>query len=122
MSKKIVVIDDEEVIRMLVNDVLSDAGYEVLECEDGKAGIETVKSELPDMIFLDMNMPGMGGSAVSTLLRANDDTKNIPICFLTGYISEEEAAAMDNEMGGKLILTKPFDTDDLLELVKRIVG
>lgn len=122
MSKKIVVVDDEEIVRCLIKDLLSDFEYEVLEAENGQEGIALVKQELPDLVILDMNMPGLAGTAVSSVLASNDNTRNIPILFLTGYMSEEEAESLDNQMGDKLLLTKPFDNDSLCEIVRRVIG
>ena len=122
---KTLVIDDEGPIRLLCRVNLEAEGIEVLEASDGAAGLELARSEKPDAILLDVMMPGLDGWSVAERLLADDDTKTIPIIFLTAR-AEVKDRAKGLDLGGVDYVTKPFNpvelaplVDDLLSRVER---
>ena len=83
---KILVIDDEEDFRMLMKMWLESKGYSVIQAPDGAAGIEVVKAEKPNIIFVDLRMPGMDGSETISGIRQFD--KKVPIIIISSYVSD----------------------------------
>jgi DNA-binding response OmpR family regulator len=122
---RVLVIDDEAPIRLLCRVNLEAAGIEVSEAEDGKSGLETARAERPDVILLDVMMPGMDGWQVFDQLLQDESTSKIPIVFLTAR-AELRDQARGLELGGVDYVTKPFNPlnlapliEDLLERVER---
>ena len=118
-------IDDEGPIRLLCRVNLEAAGMVVHEAEDGVTGLEVARRETPDVILLDVMMPGMDGWEVFGELLEDERTANIPVVFLTAR-AELRDQARGLELGGVDYVTKPFDplelaplVDDLLERIER---
>jgi DNA-binding response OmpR family regulator len=125
MSARVLVIDDEEPIRLLCRVNLEAAGMVVDEAENGASGIEAARKERPDVILLDVMMPGMDGWDVFGELVNEERTATIPVVFLTAR-AELRDQARGLELGGVDYVTKPFDPlelapliDDLLERIER---
>jgi len=111
---RILVIDDEPQIRRLMRTTLIDAGYEVEDARTGEEGLEKVGAYHPDLVLLDMNMPGLGGLLTCEALRAD---KDIAIIMLTVRDSEaDKIAALD--AGADDYVTKPFNTPELLARIR----
>jgi DNA-binding response OmpR family regulator len=117
---RVLVIDDEEPIRLLCRVNLEAAGMEVLEAEDGPAGLSVARTERPDVILLDVMMPGMDGWQVLEQLLDDEQTKDVPIVFLTAR-AELRDQARGFEMGGVDYVTKPFNPLELGPLVERVL-
>jgi DNA-binding response OmpR family regulator len=122
---RVLVIDDEAPIRLLCRVNLEAAGIEVSEAEDGKSGLEAARAEQPDVILLDVMMPGMDGWQVFDQLLQDESTSKIPIVFLTAR-AELRDQARGLELGVVDYVTKPFNPlnlapliEDLLERVER---
>ena len=122
---RVLVIDDEAPIRLLCRVNLEAAGIEVSEAEDGKSGLDVARAERPDVILLDVMMPGMDGWQVFEQLLQDESTSKIPIVFLTAR-AELRDQARGLELGGVDYVTKPFNPlnlapliEDLLERVER---
>lgn len=114
---KILVAEDERDIRELVIDTLFDRGYDVLESKDGRETVQTANQEVPDLILLDVMMPGMDGFEVLKKLRENPVTGDIPVVMLTSMGAPEgEQHAM--KLGVKHYVSKPFDPETLLATVR----
>ena len=110
---KILVIDDDPSIRMLVSDVLEIEGYSVITAEDGFAGLRAIESDRPDCVVLDVMMPGMDGHAVLQRIRAADGGPDLPVVMLTAAADDAQAWRAWTE-GVDYFLAKPFDPDELL--------
>jgi two-component system, OmpR family, alkaline phosphatase synthesis response regulator PhoP len=118
---KVLIIDDEAPIRLLCRVNLEAEGMEVVEAPDGPTGLEVVESERPDAILLDVMMPGLDGWSVAERLLEKEDTREIPIVFLTARADlRDRARGMD--LGGLDYITKPFNPVDLAALVEEVVA
>jgi DNA-binding response OmpR family regulator len=113
---RVLVIDDEGPIRLLCRVNLEAAGMAVSEAEDGVSGVEAARSERPDVILLDVMMPGMDGWEVFGELLKDERTAKIPIVFLTAR-AELRDQARGLELGGVDYVTKPFNPLELAPLV-----
>jgi two-component system, OmpR family, alkaline phosphatase synthesis response regulator PhoP len=118
---KALVIDDEAPIRLLCRVNLEAEGIEVLEAAEGESGLALAKKERPDAILLDVMMPGLDGWNVAERLLADEDTREIPIIFLTARADlRDRVRGLD--VGGLDYVTKPFNPVDLATLVRDVVG
>ncbi len=122
---KVLVIDDEAPIRLLCRVNLEAEKIEVLEAADGESGLELARAEKPDVVLLDVMMPGMDGWEVAERLFDDQSTSEIPLVFLTAR-AELRDRARGLELGGVDYITKPFNptelatvVEDLLERVRR---
>ena len=122
MKKKIMIVDDEEGIVELVTAILEEEGYEVITAMDGKECLEKLKKVKPDLILLDMMMPGMSGREVCEKIRKNPKTKNLKIVFLTVARFSEMGKGVLKKLNVLDYITKPFDNKDLIRRIKNIVG
>ncbi|HET8585173.1 MAG TPA: response regulator [Gaiellaceae bacterium] len=114
------VIDDEAPIRLLCRVNLEAEGMEVLEAGDGQTGLDAAKRELPDVVLLDVMMPGLDGWRVAEQLLDSDATASIPIVFLTAR-AELRDRVRGIDLGGVEYLTKPFNPVELAPLVRELV-
>ena len=121
VAAKVLVIDDEAPIRLLCRVNLEAEGMEVIEAEDGTVGVELARSEMPDVILLDVMMPGMDGWEVLQALQAGEGTSEIPIVFLTAR-AELRDRAQGLELGGIDYVTKPFNPVELAPLVHGLLA
>jgi DNA-binding response OmpR family regulator len=117
---KVLVIDDEAPIRLLCRVNLEAEGIEVLEAPDGSSGLETARSERPDVILLDVMMPGLDGWRVAEELLDDERTSSIPIVFLTAR-AELRDRVRGIDLGGVEYLTKPFNPVELAPLVRNLI-
>jgi len=112
--KKVLIIDDEDELNEIVTMRLTKAGYEVVSATDGSSGIEKVKSFGPDIVLLDINMPGMDGWEVCEKLRADPATKDVSIVVLTATRNFQKA----KDMNVQRVVLKPFNYDEILSILK----
>ena len=117
---RVLVIDDEAPIRLLCRVNLEAEGIDVLEAADGPSGLETARAELPDVILLDVMMPGLDGWRVAEELLDDERTASIPIVFLTAR-AELRDRARGLDLGGVDYVTKPFNPVDLAPLVRDLL-
>src|SRR5579875_2198231 len=115
------VIDDEAPIRLLCRVNLEAEGMQVLEAADGPSGLETARVETPDVILLDVMMPGLDGWRVAEELLDDDRTERIPIVFLTAR-AELRDRARGIDLGGVEYVTKPFNPVELAPLVRDLLA
>jgi two-component system phosphate regulon response regulator PhoB len=119
-ATRVLVIDDEAPIRLLCRVNLEAEGIDVLEAADGMSGLETARGELPDVILLDVMMPGLDGWRVAEELLDDERTSSIPIVFLTAR-AELRDRARGLDLGGVDYVTKPFNPVDLAPLVRDLL-
>ena len=117
MSEKILIADDDPETVHLLTLMLARLGYQALVARDGTEAVNLARSELPDLIVLDVMMPGLDGFEVASNLRRHPDTATIPILMLTAKTQEKDKA-LGVETGANEYITKPFEMDDLLKKVK----
>ncbi|MCL6599689.1 response regulator [Alicyclobacillus macrosporangiidus] len=114
MAKKVLIVDDQFGIRVLLQEVLLQEGYQVFQAANGPAALEIVKQESPDLILLDMKIPGMDGLEILRNLRKmGAETK---VIMMTAY-GELDLIQEAMEMGALAHFTKPFDIDELRQAV-----
>jgi DNA-binding response OmpR family regulator len=116
-KQRIMVVDDDPGIRDVLRLSLKAAGCEVQTVENGKQCLETVTKYNPDVVILDVMMPGMNGDKVAKKLRKNAETSNIPIIMLTGLNDSKYIKAALFDLGVKFYITKPFEIADLIDKV-----
>ena len=117
---RVLVIDDEAPIRLVCRVNLEAEGMQVLEASDGEVGLNTALDELPDVILLDVMMPGRNGWEVAEELLADERTNAIPIVFLTAR-AEVKDRARGIDLGGVDYVTKPFNPVELAPLVRDLL-
>src|ERR671916_352542 len=117
---KALVVDDEAPIRLLCRVNLEAEGMEVVEAADGIAGVEAAQAERPDVILLDVMMPGMDGWQVAERLVEDQATSEIPLIFLTAR-AELRDRARGLELGGVDYITKPFNPVELASVVESLL-
>ena len=118
---RVLVIDDEAPIRLLCRVNLEAAKIEVSEAADGKSGLELARAERPDVILLDVMMPGIDGWQVFEQLLKDESTAKIPIVFLTAR-AELRDQARGLELGGIDYVTKPFNPLNLAPLIEDLLA
>jgi DNA-binding response OmpR family regulator len=116
----VLVVDDEAPIRLLCRVNLEAEGMTVLEAADGDKGLELARAEHPDVVLLDVMMPGRSGWEVAEELLADESTRSIPIIFLTAR-AEIRDRAKGIDLGGVDYVTKPFNPVELAPLVQDLV-
>ncbi|WP_342235554.1 response regulator transcription factor [Inquilinus sp. OTU3971] len=117
---KILVVDDDELLRDLLEFRLRSRGYEVELAEDGEAALEAASASPPDLIVLDGMMPGLDGFQVLQRLSDNDETRDVPVIMLTARRQEQDVVA-GLSLGAQDYLVKPFLPDELLLRIQRIL-
>jgi DNA-binding response OmpR family regulator len=117
---RVLVIDDEAPIRLLCRVNLEAEGMEVLEAADGPSGLAKARAERPDLVLLDVMMPGLDGWGVAEKLLEDDETASIPIIFLTAR-AEFRDRARGLDIGGVDYITKPFNPVELAPLVRDLL-
>jgi len=122
MKTRILIIDDEESVTRMVKLNLERTGkFEIKALNKGSLAIQTVQEFMPDLIFLDVMMPGTSGDEIATLLQEDDTLKDIKIVFLTAIVTRDETANDHNKIGGFHFLAKPVSTEDLLITIDKVL-
>ena len=116
MAKKILIIDDDPVVVKYLENLFQDNGYETCSASSSMEGLELVRREKPDMISLDLEMPGEWGPRFYRKLRKDKQLKDTPIVVISGI--DGDHAIKD----AVAFVAKPFDPDRLLGIVKRTIG
>ncbi|MBU1084538.1 MAG: response regulator [Candidatus Omnitrophica bacterium] len=120
VQKKILVVDDEPNIVKLIEVRLISAGYDVVTADNGEEGLKKTVSESPDLILLDVTMPGMDGFEVLHKLKTDPKTMHIPVLMLTAMGATQSMLKAQKMRAADYIL-KPFKGDELLRYIKRYV-
>ena len=117
---KMLVVDDEPQITEIVEAFLVNAGHEVHISNDGKLAIQKAKEVRPDIILLDIMMPGIDGYSICNEIKSDPGLANVPVVFLTGKDMNEDMGR-SFKVGGDMFIKKPFSCERLLEIVNIIL-
>lgn len=120
MSKTILAVDDSASIRQMVGFTLKQAGYNVVDAEDGVDGLNKAKSAKADLIITDLNMPNMNGIELIKALRQESDYKFTPILMLTTE-SDDNKKAEGKSAGATGWIVKPFNPEQLIKVIERVL-
>jgi len=120
-KKKILIVDDQKDTLKVLEKRLSKAGFLVLTALNGNDCLSLAKSEVPDVIVLDMMMPGMDGVEVAEKLKENLVTKDIPVLFLTCLYSKAEEVSKGHVRSGHVMFAKPCDIQELVAEIDKVL-
>lgn len=120
VGHRILVVEDSAVIRRLIEVCLRAGDVEIITREDGPGGLEAVTSESPDLVVLDIGLPGMDGWQVLDRIRSQPATRHLPVVVLTAH-AEEESRRRADEGGADAFITKPFQPNDFRETVLDLI-
>ena len=116
MKKKILIVEDDKMICQLESIILELRGYDIISAENGQAALDILIKELPDLVLLDVMLPGVDGYAICQHIKSNPATKNIPVIMLTAKKTAEDIKK-GYQMGADEYVTKPFRSAALLETI-----
>ncbi|WP_285891366.1 response regulator [Paenibacillus pasadenensis] len=109
-KKKVLIVDDQNGIRVLLMEVFTSEGYTTFQASNGKLALEIVRSESPDLVLLDMKIPGMDGLEILKHVKAID--RSIKVIMMTAY-GELDMIKEATDLGAVMHFTKPFDIDEM---------
>jgi DNA-binding response OmpR family regulator len=124
MGAKVLIVDDEAFIRLLIEQTLEDLedrGVEILTAENGEVALELIKAENPRLVFLDVMMPRLNGFEVCQRVKNDWAMKDVYIVMLTAK-GQEFDRQRGEQVGANLYMTKPFDPDELLAKATEVLG
>ena len=116
MARKVLIVDDAVVDRQNLERILSSAGHVVMLADSGEQALVRAKADKPDLILMDVNMPDLDGFATTRRLKADAETRDIPVVFVTGK-NQKADVAWGRMMGAKGYVGKPYTPAQILELV-----
>ena len=122
MAKKIMAVDDEGSLLELLRGILEAEGFDVITVASGQECLTKLRTVKPDLILMDMMMPGMSGRQTTEKIRKDPKTKGLRIVFLTVARFSEIGTKSLKSMGVLDYITKPFENDDLVKRVKKVLG
>jgi CheY-like chemotaxis protein len=115
--KTVLVVDDEPVLRVLMREILQDEGYAVLDAADGRGMLELLQGVHPDLVLMDVMMPGVDGREAYQALRSRTDLPDLPVVMMSAAV---QPGKLDHSIAA--FLRKPFDLTELVELVAELIG
>ena len=120
MTKRILVVEDQEDNLQILRDLLTSAGFEIIEAKDGEEGVRVAVAEQPDLILMDIQLPLMDGYEATRRIKADPDLKNIPVIVVTSYaLSGDDGKA--HAAGCDAYVTKPYSPRQLLAKIKEFL-
>ncbi len=120
LKKKILIVDDDRALLMMLDKCLSAAGYSTAMATNGKDAVFIAKEWNPNLIILDIMMPDMDGTEAAHALRGNETTKKIPKIFLTSLVSKEEEKN-GKFFRGNIYIAKPYEKEELLKEINKYI-
>jgi len=120
-AKKILLIEDEPEFRLALRMRLEVNGYEIIEAEDGVAGLDMARNQNPDLIILDIMLPKMDGYKVARLLKFDEKYRKTPILMLTARAQQTDRET-GKIVGGDAYLTKPYKPQEMLDTIARLLA
>lgn len=121
MTKKVLTVDDSRTMRDMLKLALLNAGFEVSQAVDGMDGLEVLKSNRPDVIVTDINMPKLDGFGFIEAVRASSEFRSIPILVLTTERDDDKKSKARNA-GATGWIVKPFDPEKLISAIRRVAA
>jgi two-component system chemotaxis response regulator CheY len=121
MSKAVLTVDDSRTMRNMLMMALADAGFRVVQAEDGIHGLEVLQNELPDVIITDINMPRLDGFGFIERVREDERLRVVPILVLTTEFSADKKERA-RRAGATGWIVKPFDPQKLVEVIHRVAA
>lgn len=121
MKKTVLVVEDSPVIQRLIDVCLRPSGFDTIQATDGASGLAAASEYLPDLVILDVGLPGMDGWQVLEAIRSGDETQELVVLVLTAHAQEETRMLADSS-GANAFLTKPFRPTELREMVAKLIG
>lgn len=118
---RILIVEDDVMMQRVLRDTLKPEGFEVLTCGDGENALTRAPEDKPDLVILDMNLPGISGLDVCRALKANAATRHIPVLMLTGEAKEVSLRVQSLDSGADDYLFKPLGGKALLARVRSIL-
>ena len=120
-DKTVLYVEDNEYNLKMVRQLLARTAYRLIEARDGQAGVATALRELPDLILMDIQLPGIDGYETTRRIKANPALRHIPVIAVTSYaLSGDDVKAL--EAGCDAYVTKPFDPVELLAKIRDFLG
>ena len=121
MAKKILIVEDEELIAKVLSIRLEGLGYKVCTALDGEEGLDAVKKEKPDLVMLDIGLPKIDGNTLCELIKTGESTKHMKVIMLTG---KRLVGDMENSFaaGADFYVNKPYEWARLLGHIKQLIG
>ena len=121
MSKRILVVEDQEDNRRIMRDLLAASGYQWLEATNGDEGLKTAEREVPDLILMDIQLPGLDGYEVTRRIKANPALKHIPIIAVTAFAMKGDEEKI-RQGGCEAYIAKPISVTKFLETIERFLN
>jgi two-component system cell cycle response regulator DivK len=120
MTRRILVVEDQEDNRRIIRDLLTSIGYELIEATDGEAGVRLAETERPDLILMDIQLPVLDGHEATRRIKQDPKLRHIPIIVVTSYaLSGDDAKAM--AAGADAYVAKPFSPRQLLSKIREFL-
>jgi DNA-binding response OmpR family regulator len=119
-TKRILVVDDEEDLVVMISEALMCKGYEVITANNGQEGLEKAKTQKPDLIVLDLMLPRINGYKVCGLLKKDTRYAKIPVILLTAKANAEDIK-LGKQVGADAYITKPYERDVLLSKIEELI-
>lgn len=120
MSNRILIVDDQRDLAGMMADMLSDAGYATRTADNGHDALADIQADRPDLLVLDVNMPGLDGFEVATMLKADPSTATIPIIMVSAQ-DGRAARLIGLESGAEDYLSKPVDSAELIAKIRNLL-
>jgi len=119
VAKKILIVDDEQDTLSVLGKGLTAEGYSIIKADNGGDALDLAKSERPDLIILDILMPGMDGGEVARMLKEVPETEDIPVIFLTGMFPKREEEEEGRVVAGNIMFDRPYDILKLITAIEK---
>lgn len=120
-TKTILVIEDNEMNMKLMRAVLQLSPYRMVEAVDAETGLDLARKEPPDLVFMDIQLPGMDGFEATRIIKSDQELKNIPVIAMTGFAMDGDKETA-REIGFDAYIVKPFKVAALLEMIDGFLG
>lgn len=121
VRKSVLVVDDDEGLQKTIKRILLSSGYSVLSAMTGERGIQVAKLQKPNLIILDVLLPGIKGREVCKILKSDEATRSIPVVFLTAKDSPDDVLA-EKAAGGLMHITKPVNAKKLIAEIRKVIS